>query len=77
MERIKNRQGISASTLKLIAVITMLIDHIAAAVLVRMLWTGMTGATGATREEFIDIYMVMRQIGRTAFPIYCYMLVEG
>lgn len=77
MERIKNRQGISASTLKVIAVITMLIDHIAAAVLVRMLWTGMTGTTGVTREEFIDIYMVMRQIGRTAFPIYCYMLVEG
>lgn len=66
------RQGISAGTLKLIAVITMLTDHIAAAVLVRM-----AQRDGAMGEELRAAYIVMRQIGRIAFPIYCFMLVEG
>ncbi|MCM1092090.1 MAG: conjugal transfer protein TraX [Butyrivibrio sp.] len=63
-------QGISASTLKLFAVITMLIDHIAAVVVIRML-------RQHYEPELYTIYMVMRQIGRIAFPIYCFMLVEG
>ena len=64
-------QGISGSTLKLIGVITMLIDHIAAAVIVRM-----AKAHGASVELW-DVYEIMRDIGRTAFPIYCFMLIEG
>ena len=64
-------QGISGSTLKLIGVITMLIDHIAAAVIVRMVRAGTAGA------EILDTYELMRDIGRIAFPIYCFMLVEG
>lgn len=64
-------QGISGSTLKIFAVVTMLIDHIAAAVLVRMLYAGWGG------QELPAVYGVMRQIGRTAFPIYCFLLVEG
>lgn len=64
-------RGISASTLKLFAVVTMLIDHIAAAVLVRMLRAGAAG------YEVYTIYSAMRQIGRIAFPIYCFLLVEG
>lgn len=63
-------QGISASTLKLFAVITMLVDHIAAVVVIRMLQ-----ANGS--HEMLVTYNVMRQIGRSAFPIYCFMLVEG
>lgn len=63
-------QGISAGTLKLFAVITMLIDHIAAVVVIRMLQ-----ADGS--HEMLVTYNVMRQIGRIAFPIYCFMLVEG
>lgn len=66
----KRRQGISGSTLKMLAVATMLIDHIAAAVLVRMLRRG-------ADYELYEIYYIMRQIGRTAFPIYCFMMVEG
>lgn len=63
-------QGVSASTLKLFAVITMLIDHIAAVVVIRMLQ-----ANGS--QDMLVTYNVMRQIGRIAFPIYCFMLVEG
>lgn len=70
MEVSRTQQGISGSALKLIAVITMLIDHIAAAVLVRYYYATFD-------REVLFIYTIMRQIGRIAFPIYCFMLVEG
>lgn len=72
MEVVKERnwQGVSGSALKLLAIVTMLTDHIAATVLVRML------RAGAGQELYI-VYNAMRQIGRIAFPIYCFMLVEG
>lgn len=63
-------RGLSGSTLKMFAVVTMLIDHVAAAVLMRMLRVEYD-------RELYDVYFAMRQIGRIAFPIYCFMLVEG
>lgn len=69
-------QGISGSTLKVIAVVTMLIDHIAAAVLVRMAQAMLQGGQGVS-AAYEATYIVMRQIGRMAFPIYCFLLVEG
>ena len=48
-------------TLKLIAVITMLIDH-TAHVLV---------------SQDTPIYFLMRAAGRLAFPIFCFLIVEG
>lgn len=63
---------LSGSALKLIAVISMLIDHTAfvllgedAPVLCQM---------GSHR---LTLYDTMRFIGRIAFPIYCFLLVEG
>lgn len=50
----------SGFTLKLIAMITMFIDH-----------------TGAILFEGSPYYMYFRMIGRLAFPIYCFLLVEG
>lgn len=64
------QSGISSGVLKIIAIITMLIDHLAAAVLVRYIYV-----TGDVGPE--PIYYAMRQIGRIAFPIYCFLLVEG
>lgn len=63
--------GVSGSTLKLIAVVTMLIDHVAAAVLARLI------ITGQGTQTLYQIYLGMRDIGRIAFPIYCFLLVEG
>ena len=93
MENDSNGQkkwGLSGSTLKLIAVITMLIDHIGAAVLARMLrtydrlpgfitWQGMWDYFPWVFEweTLYIVYQVMRKIGRIAFPIYCFLLVEG
>ena len=56
-----DKYGLSSFALKIIAVVTMLIDHFAMAFL----------AQGSS------LYMVMRSIGRLSFPIYCFLLVEG
>ena len=64
-------KGLSGSTLKWIAIITMFIDHFAAAILVRIIIS-----YGNTRELY-TIYRIMRTIGRVAFPIFCFLLVEG
>lgn len=85
--RIKTHQkGISGSTLKIIAVISMLIDHIGAIILMRaLIWYGIFDAIGTpTEAAFIEAhaglfytYVVFRQLGRIAFPIFCFLLVQG
>lgn len=83
----EKKKGMTGSTLKLIAIITMLIDHIGAIVLEHgMNANGYLEAVGS--EETMDIwlgqhttlyltYLACRLIGRIAFPIFCFLLVEG
>ena len=66
----------SGSALKLFAVVTMLIDHTGAGILYPYLMNR-TALFFLTREQSILLYRVFRGIGRTAFPIYCFLLVEG
>ena len=67
---------LSGSVLKLIAIITMTIDHFAGGVLYAMLV--MHAFPGdMTFDELYRIYLILRDIGRTAFPIYCFLIVEG
>lgn len=54
-------KGLSQEALKLIACITMLIDHVGIALV----------------PHGEALYYVCRCIGRLAFPIYCFLLVEG
>lgn len=90
MEKVQKneRKGISGSTLKLIAIITMLIDHTAATILDRTLIArglyNLDGTNSMAVQEFLRqngaIYytdVAMRFIGRIAFPIFCFLLVEG
>ena len=65
------RKGFSGSELKMIAIATMLIDHIAATVIIRVL------KFGGYNDSLYQLYRVMRNIGRIAFPIFCFLLVEG
>lgn len=58
--------GLPQEALKLIACITMLIDHFGASVVLAMRTPWMA-----------DLYYTCRIIGRIAFPIYCFLLVEG
>lgn len=64
---------LSGSALKLIAVITMLIDHVGnvfARQLNRIeLWT--------VRSRPLTLYTLMRFIGRMSFPLFVFLLVEG
>lgn len=73
------QKGLSGSTLKIIAIVTMIIDHVAATVLLRVLYAQGAGAHIGMidRRGLISIYTVMRMIGRIAFPIFCFLLVEG
>ncbi len=79
---------ISGSTLKMIAAITMLIDHFAAGIIGRYLY--MRGGNNLDwrdmdayekwmeqNETLFQAYNLMREIGRCAFPIYCFLLAEG
>lgn len=64
----------SGSALKLIAVITMLIDHMA------MLWLYPMVSKITLLHLFgrtMTLYSLMRLIGRIAFPIFCFLIVEG
>lgn len=65
MKTVSKKFGISAAVLKWIAVVTMIIDHFAVAVYPQF----------ASYEY--NVYYIMRKIGRLAFPIYCFLLVEG
>lgn len=56
--------GISGCVLKIIAMLAMLIDHTAVVLI-------------SPFQNLTPLYVAMRVIGRLAFPIYCFLLVEG
>ena len=76
MHNLQNRYiSINGSWLKIFAVLTMLIDHI-----------GMYHVTGIVglREPLLTLfgtsisaYTLIRTVGRIAFPIFCFLLIEG
>lgn len=69
----KRFQILSGSALKIIAIITMFIDHLGAIILKEI-------PACTTSLSFIggySIYRLSRDIGRVAFPIFCFLLVEG
>lgn len=67
------KRGLSQEGLKLIACITMLIDHIGATIVL----THLHQSTGAERIMLLEWYELLRTVGRIAFPIYCFLLSEG
>lgn len=84
---IQGKRGISSAVLKNIAVVTMLIDHIGAVIMARVLIQNGLYEAMVSQEAYdawmgqnsglYGIYLAMRIIGRLAFPIYCFLLVEG
>lgn len=82
-------KGISGSTIKIIAIVAMLIDHIAAVILGRILMYRGYGIA-SMNSDMMDHWMsqgtnavlliscsIMRLIGRFGFPIFCFLLIEG
>ena len=70
------RKIFSGSTLKLVAIITMLIDHATAGIYLYELYAGHL-PHGLSAEQSVALYEFLRDVGRTAFPIFCFLLVEG
>ncbi|MGL5258904.1 MAG: TraX family protein [Lachnospiraceae bacterium] len=68
MIRTKSMDG---AMLKWIAIITMLIDHIGATIVLEIL------KASNYAPYLFALYTGMRVIGRIAFPIFCFLLVEG
>lgn len=78
----KTEQGIDGGTLKWIAIITMAIDHLGASLLEVFVLNGFGTSPlgGYFYEPWEQIYQVdriIRLVGRIAFPIFCFLLVEG
>ena len=69
MEKTTKGNGISADLLKWIAIVTMFIDHIGAAVVEK------TNIYLLPYGKVLDF--TLRFIGRLAFPIFCFLLIEG
>lgn len=66
---------LSGSVLKLIAVVTMLIDHIGYTLCYTLPF--MTTPLFTALGETVTVYFILRKIGRLAFPIYCFLIGEG
>ena len=95
MEENKEAKGIPGSTLKIIAIITMFIDHVGASLLEHylrvlksegadycssLITSRLPGLWQEWMGDFNFVYNVdltLRSIGRIAFPIFCFLLVEG
>jgi len=82
----QNKSGFTGSHLKWIAVITMFIDHIGAVLLEYSLLPKVSDAVlaGNSYNFLVADYHfwyyfneVLRMIGRLAFPLFCFLLVEG
>ena len=81
------RFSISGSVLKMVAITTMLIDHLGAGLLLPLLSLPPTSplSTNGHGISFLfhrylltyEFYSLLRIIGRSAFPIFCFLLVEG
>lgn len=83
------RRKITGFTLKWIAVVTMVLDHIGAVFLSDWLWAathstvvpGWRGAALSWAGQHLallwQVQTLLRLIGRLAFPLFCFLLVEG
>ena len=70
------QKRLNGAQLKIIAVISMAIDHTAIALIQNVLLPYGDLASGSIHTLQI-LYILMRSLGRLAFPIYCFYLVQG
>lgn len=86
MRKTRRFFGFSGTTLKIIALITMFIDHIGAILLETGLLPKITSSVLSGHSTkylpsdytfWVNVDMVFRMIGRLSFPIFCFLLVEG
>lgn len=71
--KLNDKFGLSAFWLKIIACVTMFIDHIGGIVFL----SGIGYETIFSDPKLATIYVYTRMIGRIAYPIFAFLLVEG
>ena len=73
---LSNCKRINGNTLKIIACVVMLIDHITAGIMIPVVRNGLY-PDSVSFEQVEFVYEILRAIGRNSFPIFCYLIVEG
>lgn len=72
------RRRVTGAHLKWMAIVIMLLDHIGAVILEPILLnTVITSANYNSMQQLYRVDMILRGIGRFAFPVFCFLLVEG
>lgn len=74
--KLVSRGMFSADFLKIIALLTMLIDHIGAGILEHIMRNGFAGSAEIYRQLY-EADRILRAVGRLSFPLFCFLLVQG
>lgn len=69
------KKGLSQEWLKIIACVTMLLDHIGAIFVNDLFYAAVEAGSGA--GTLLQLEELLRSVGRLAYPIYCFLLAEG
>ena len=69
------KRVLTGSALKIIAILTMAIDHIASHLL--RYQEAFTAPLITYHDHYISWYFLLRCVGRLAFPIFAFLIVEG
>ena len=78
MEEQRNRHtGVTAATLKGAALVSMLLDHIGYVLLPALILYGRSHPLAWGGETLRSVYWTLRSLGRPAFPLYLFLLLEG
>lgn len=72
--QLNRRFSLSGSAIKIIALCAMFTDHFAAVFLSRLIDSGMAETVNSLLTR---LYIYMRAIGRLAFPLFVFLLIEG
>ena len=82
-ERLEKVQFLTGNGLKIAACVSMFIDHFSkiflGAILVKLFWMSENGEIPFEQYQTISDFVRFRlyAIGTIAFPIFCFLLVEG
>lgn len=74
---VEEKSGINATQLKLIALLTMFIDHIGAIIMPCLIDSAQANQNLSLFISLEGILILMRLIGRVSFPIFAFLIVNG